>query len=452
MNKRWFHLMIIAVLLLAAIPGHAWAAPNNVTITDIPSKVPGDTITIAGSSSYSEVIVKVVAPNNTVLYYDVVKTSGGTYSVSIKLPAGATLGTYTAAVGQGTDVASDPFEVKAASTSGGSTGGGGGGGGGGDASTTTPSNSQQIQVAGGQAVLNGAVIDIPAAALDSSMRITVVKVADTSKLPVPAEQVLASDVFEITKDKSGNFLKPITITLPISVSGITLSTHKVVIGWLDETKGIWVPLDNQQVNWATRTLSGTVNHFTKFAVLSEKLPSDPKPSTPVLTDISGHWAAAPIQKLVALNAISGYPDGTFKPNNNITRAEFVSVLTKAYKLEAKGSAAFEDTASHWAKDAIAAAVEAGIVNGYSAERFGPNDLITREQMAVMIAKAAKLSEVEAESSFTDSADIAAWAQKAVAAVSSNGIMSGYKDGSLRPKGLATRAEAAAVILQALSLN
>lgn len=449
MNKRWLHLMIIAMLLLAAIPGHAWAASSRVTIADIASKVPGDTITITGSSDYPEVIIKLITPNNTVLYYDVAQTSDGTYSVSIKLPAAATLGMYTAAVGQGTDVASDQFEVKAASTSGGSTGGGGGG----STSTTTTSNSQQITAAeGGQAALNGAVINIPASAFDSNLRITVVKVADVSQLPVPTEQLLASDVFEITKDKSGNFLKPVTITLPISLSGIALTTHRVAIAWLDEAKGIWVPLENQQIDWTKRTLSGTVNHFTKFAVLSETLKTEPDPSTPVLTDISGHWAAAPIQKLVALGAISGYPDGTFKPNNNITRAEFVSVLTKAYKLEAKGSAAFGDVTSHWAKDAIAAAVEAGIVNGYSAERFGPNDLITREQMAVMIAKAAKLSDAADESSFTDSANIAVWAQPAVAAVASQGIMSGYQDGSLRPKGLATRAEAATVILKALSLK
>lgn len=110
-----------------------------------------------------------------------------------------------------------------------------------------------------------------------------------------------------------------------------------------------------------------------------------------LSDISGHWAKVNIEKLVALGAICGYPDGTFKPESTITRAEFATVLVKAFKLGAKQGKMFADTASHWAKDYIATASSYGIINGYDSARFGPDDPVTREQMAFMAVKAAKLN-------------------------------------------------------------
>ena len=86
------------------------------------------------------------------------------------------------------------------------------------------------------------------------------------------------------------------------------------------------------------TITVEVDHFTKFAVLVQ---TKAQPGT--LTDISGHWAENNIRELVALGAIGGYPDGTFKPDNNITRAEFVTILVKAFALRAKTGHVFADT-------------------------------------------------------------------------------------------------------------
>lgn len=111
-------------------------------------------------------------------------------------------------------------------------------------------------------------------------------------------------------------------------------------------------------------------------------------STKSLNDVAGHWALNNINKLVDLGCISGYPDGSFRPDETITRAEFATVLVKAFKLENDGSSIFTDTAGHWAEEYIAAAAANEVVSGYDADTFGPDDLITREQMAVMIVKAA----------------------------------------------------------------
>jgi hypothetical protein len=189
-----------------------------------------------------------------------------------------------------------------------------------------------------------------------------------------------------------------------------------------------------------------VDRFSLFAVIQTTQPAVR------LTDISGHWAEANIQKLVVTGAIAGYPDKTFKPNNSITRAEFVSILVRAFNLEPKTGKVFDDTDNSWAKDSIATANAYGIINGYSDTRFGPDDLITREQMAVMVVKAAKIAASNAELTFEDQNSISSWARDAVSSAVSAGLVSGYPDQTFKPQNNATRAEAVAVITRAMEKN
>jgi hypothetical protein len=200
------------------------------------------------------------------------------------------------------------------------------------------------------------------------------------------------------------------------------------------------------VDLANGKVSGKTTHFTKFAVIAFPKEAE-KPEATGLSDIAGHWAADSIKQLVASGAIAGYPDGTFKPNKSITRAEFATVVVKAFKLNAANGKVFADTSNHWAKSYIATAEAAGIVNGYGNNKFGPNDLITREQMAVMIVKAANLTG-DSGKTFTDSAKIASWAKSAVSITSATGVISGFPDGSFKPQDKATRAQAVTIIVNA----
>lgn len=165
-----------------------------------------------------------------------------------------------------------------------------------------------------------------------------------------------------------------------------------------------------------------------------------------LSDIADHWAAEAIDKLVSIGAITGFPDGTYRPDNRISRAEFITVLVRALGLTAEGNPQeFADTADHWAREFIAAAASLGIVSGYGDRRFGPDDPITREQIAIMTARAMQLEATSEELAFTDRDDISPWAVKDVAAVVAHGLMRGYPDGTFRPQAIASRAEAAVVI-------
>lgn len=315
----------------------------------------------------------------------------------------------------------------------------GGGGGGGAA----PAES----VSGGTVAKNGVIIAIPAGAVAEDIRVKVEKAASAAGLPVAAGSRLVSEVFEITKDKSGSFAKPLTITLVFDRSKVDAEKHSVSIYWFEEGARKWVELQNVKVELEAGKVSGEVSHFTKLAVIATEKKVEKPAAT--LKDISGHWAQGSITRLVSSGAISGYPYGTFRPDGRITRAEFATVLVKAFGLQQSGGKVFSDTADHWARDYISTAAFYGIVSGYSQNTFGPDDQVTREQMAVMIVKAARLKTETEGTVFTDGADISGWASGAVSTAVKKGIMKGYPDGGFKPKGQATRAEAVTVIVHAL---
>lgn len=330
------------------------------------------------------------------------------------------------------------------SSSGGSSNSGGGGGGSTSTSTNTVKYDKSATVKG-----QGVTIDFPANAMDKDFDVKIAKVSSTSRLPMPSNMKFAGDVFEITKNRDGDFDKDVTITLPFDKSKVDFDKYDVSLFWLNEKTDKWIELDNIRVNKSSETVKGEVDHFTKFAVLAiekdvEEEDTEEKPEVS-LRDIRGHWAEAHISKLIETGAISGYPDGTFKPDNNITRAEFATVLVKALELEETTGKVFADTANHWARKYIATAAANGIVSGYNENAFGADDLITREQMAVMIVKSARLKNSTPYTEFADATKISSWAKSAVDTASYNDIIKGYPDGTFRPQNNATRAEAVTVI-------
>lgn len=115
--------------------------------------------------------------------------------------------------------------------------------------------------------------------------------------------------------------------------------------------------------------------------------------------------------------VSGYPDGTFRPNNSVTRAEFTAMLVGALKLDGTGVALdFTDQAKigAWAKRAVALAVQTGIVSECEDGSFRPDAQITRAEMASMIANALKVPfDANAQTGFADDEDIPNWAKCAV---------------------------------------
>lgn len=178
------------------------------------------------------------------------------------------------------------------------------------------------------------------------------------------------------------------------------------------------------------------------------------PEKPIeLTDISGHWAEINIKLAVSQGIVNGYPNGSFKPNGLVTRAEFAVMLMKAWKPQTEGAAlTFVDTAKIgvWAQKAVAQAVQSGIIHGYQDGSFRPDAEITRAEVAVMIASAINLSaELNTATGFADDEDIPSWAKAPVASLKKLGLLSGKDANHFDPNGKTTRAESVTALLNML---
>lgn len=176
------------------------------------------------------------------------------------------------------------------------------------------------------------------------------------------------------------------------------------------------------------------------------------------SDISDHWARTYIIKLTKLGIISGMGDGTFAPNDSLTRAQFLTLLSKVDKDENMNVSAqtnFKDVKPEdWYAKVVSWGVQNRIVNGYTDGTFGPNKKVTREQMCVMlynyyIHKSKAWNGEDKELTFSDVKKISEYALPAVKKVVNKGVMSGRPDGTFDPLGNATRGEAAKIIYMIL---
>ena len=158
--------------------------------------------------------------------------------------------------------------------------------------------------------------------------------------------------------------------------------------------------------------------------------------------------------VLANSMMNGFADGTFRPNAQLSRAMLAQILyNKEGRPAVSGTAAFSDVAADaWCADAVNWAATNGLVTGYADGRFAPNDNITREQMVAILYRYAQFKGLDAVTlaenltGFVDEAQISAYAIPALNWAVGQGLMSG-KDGSrLAPKDNATRAEVAKVLM------
>ena len=176
------------------------------------------------------------------------------------------------------------------------------------------------------------------------------------------------------------------------------------------------------------------------------------PQTGTYKDVPKYfWAYDYIESLTAKGIISGDGSGEYRPNDSISRREFVKILLTAFGIDTSNTTnpGFTDVDENdWSYKYVAKAVELGIVNGVSENEFAKNSPITREDIAVMCERAMKSTGRTldfAAGEFADSESISDYAAAAVSAMSAAGIIGGYDDNTFRPKNNATRAETAKII-------
>jgi len=178
-------------------------------------------------------------------------------------------------------------------------------------------------------------------------------------------------------------------------------------------------------------------------------------SKATLADISGHYAENHIRKLIDYGIVNGYEDGTFKPSNNVTRAEFATMTAKAlengcgYKLT--GSGAFPDISGHWAEQNVYKLVACGIVNGFEDGTFKPDEEITRGQAAIIGANMLYYCGIKAQSHAPYPDTNGHYADKHIQTLQAFGVVNGYEDNTFKPENKITRGQAAMIIANCLTV-
>lgn len=375
-------------------------------------------------------------------------------SASWTVPNNAASGTYTASVGidvgpEAAVTASATFSVPQPPAP--PAGGGGGGGGAPQSPAPTPDHAEADLTEDGGTVATSdeqVRLDLPQGSLPSQTRITIARV--DAPAPMPASGKPVSDVFSF--DAGGiTFRAPVQVSFRYDPSKLgDAAPSNVGVYRYDEASGQWVYVGGR-VNPVSHTVTTSLNHFSTYAAMATSIR---------FPDMNGHWAEGDVGRLAARHVIGGRPDGRFDPAGSVTRAELAKMLVRtriseqgAAFVQATSPAPFTDVASFdWFAGDVATAASHGIVRGADG-RFRPGDSVTREELAVMVVRALgadriaaglSVGEVTSLLSFSDAAQVSDWAAHSLALAVKWGILRG-SDGRLSPQGVASRAEAAAML-------
>lgn len=514
--KRKLLVTALAVqLAVCSYPAFGFAetatvTASKITIDPISSVRAGSIVSIAGTTDTAEVIVKAVAPNGTILYYNVVQSANGRYSTIFAIPQDASLGTYQIAAGQGANVANSSFNVirrsDDSSPSYGSSSGSSSGTSNLPASPDKSVTSVNIKAADLPKAQNGLIVlnltDRTSDNLEVTLPANIIETtADNSlKLDLPnASIIIPKEVLEslanlvpgkpadayvslrvkrLSQEEAKNIISSASsegsnavmkpqgeaFGLELSVKTkdnqehrLTVFTKPIILklrvtaGPEARLAGIYYVADNGTPEYIGGKLEGDmitagVLHFSTYGVYSYLKSYSDVPER--------HWASAVIQELTAKHIVQGISPENFGPELNVSRAEFTAMLVRHLNLKSSQPIIFNDVAADsWYAQHVAAAYENGIVQGTNAESFEPNKAITREEMAAMIVRVyEKVSGRKTESAevrFADGGEVADWAKASVQGAVKAGLMVGRSENSFAPKGVTTRAEASQALYNLL---
>ncbi|MEQ8537691.1 MAG: S-layer homology domain-containing protein [Coleofasciculus sp. D1-CHI-01] len=237
---------------------------------------------------------------------------------------------------------------------------------------------------------------------------------------------------------------------------VNTATKKEIVVSYPDTKQLDPTKDATRAEVAAMVYQALVDGNQVSTVNSDYIvsatPDDEQPKT--FPDIQKHWAKPFIEGLLDKGLISGFGDGTFKPNDKMTRAQYAALLVKAFDPEPKREAKnFLDVSDKsWAKDAIQKAYRGGFLSGYPGDMFRQGDNVERVQVVVSLVNGLELSESDdnALDFYEDSDDIPEYGKEEVATATKKQIVVNHPDvKKLDPTKAATRGEVAAMVYQAL---
>ena len=241
-----------------------------------------------------------------------------------------------------------------------------------------------------------------------------------------------------------------------------LDGQKLVKGTANAKDEITVyDASNRKLGSITVNNSGVFTVFLDRALIyGETIKIEAKDEKGAISKLDYKVTKNAVETVKAISYIKGYPDGTFRPQANVTRAEaaqmFATLLNGGANFGTSSATRFSDASDDWFSKAVNYVVAKGLISGYPDGTFKPNESITRAEFAQMISGYVK-NEKKSSTDFQDVKDH--WAKDAIDKLYGNKNVSGYPDGSFKPNAKITRAEAVTILnsvfdrnTSALSLN
>lgn len=189
-----------------------------------------------------------------------------------------------------------------------------------------------------------------------------------------------------------------------------------------------------------KTLKRSVSILTLLAMMLTLFPFAAFAEDTTASDLDGHWAEEVMQEWIGYGIIAGYEDGTVRPDRSITRAEMTALLDRVMDYQTTAANHFTDLDDNWYTDVVLKANAAGMISGYPDGTVRPNATISRQEAVAMFARVLSLDTANApEADFTDMDAVGDWAKDAVNAMAAKGYVNG-DNGQFRPQSGITRAE------------
>ncbi|MDG0808496.1 S-layer homology domain-containing protein [Cohnella rhizosphaerae] len=320
----------------------------------------------------------------------------------------------------------------------------------------TPSDPSRIVVNCGIGVCAASIgdkgnVSVLVQAASRSFSLTLERL-DANELRLPGDARALSMVFRLSKNIEDTL--QLQMSLQIRLDSATIGEdRRVALFAYDEAADQWTEMDGSLNG---DVFSAQTSRFAAFAVLSvvEQTTPPEKPAIQ-LSDVTGHWAKTEIEAAVGKGILTGYQDGTFRPNQQVSRVEFTVMLSRALKLSGGAAVSAEPTTftdaagiPAWARSSVAEATAKGLIQGFVDGTFRPGALMSRAELAAIAARALQLPETsETALSFADANAIPAWAKAAVASAQQAGLMKGQEGNQFSPLASVTRAEAAVLIMR-----
>ena len=296
---------------------------------------------------------------------------------------------------------------------------------------------------------------IPAQALDQDVEVTLKKVtrdalADNKEgaiaLKVPSGYQRVSPVYQWGPE--GVVLeRPVTLNLRIGLPWFALPKN-LVLAQYNRSLQQWVAIP-AVFDPSQGLVLARLNRIDDFIVLAR----EEKKAFVDISETTFSWAQETIEKMAGVGMIAGVDGMHFEPSRAVTRAEIAALLVNA--LEPKGGIAVPENQfidvkpDDWYTSAVNTAAAAGLIRGYEDGTFRPNQIISRQELAVMLMRTLDQPVMEAKLAFADAEGIVSWARNSVAYATELGLLNGFPDGTFRAQDPSNRAEAAVVVYRLL---